>query len=110
MQIQGGYRYPGSAVCALLSVGAMGAVTVVWVKAPLPLWRGLATLLVVEGTVLWASSLTPIGLLPPPSGLRPRLGWFFGQQGGVAFTLNQPMFYSGVVLAIIGTIVGSCAG
>lgn len=107
MQFQGGYRYPGGTVCLVLSLGAIGAAAVVWVRAPLTFWHGLGTLLAAEGTVLWASSLTPIGLTPPPAGLAARLKWFFDQQGGVPFGLNQPMFFAGVVIAIVGTIMGS---
>ena len=110
MQIEGGYKYPGNLVCLVLSVVAVGAVLIVWKVAPLTGAKGLATLMSVEGTVLWASSLTPKGLLPPSGGLGSRLTWFWRQQSGVAFGLNQPMFFSGIVLTIIGSIVGSCAG
>jgi hypothetical protein len=70
----------------------------------------LAALLIVQGTVLWASAFTPKGLLPLPCTLRGRVGWFLKQQAGVTFALNQPMFYLGILLVIAGTIVGSAAG
>jgi hypothetical protein len=110
MQFDGGYRYPAVTVCAALSCLGMGAVAIIWSVATLPILRGIATLLLVEGTVLWASSFTPKGLAPPPSGIRGRLRWFFRQQGGVTFAINQPMFYLGILLVIVGTIVSSCAG
>lgn len=110
MQFEGGYRYPASAICAVLSLLAVGIVIIVWFKARLPFGRGVATLLIVEGTILWASSFTPKGLLPPQGGLRARLVWFFKQQAGVTFAINQPMFYAGILSVIIGTIIGSCAG
>lgn len=110
MQVEGGYRYPGGTVCTVLSVVAVAPVLVIWATVGLPVWRALATLLIVEGTVLWASSFTPKGLLPPPSSVRGRVDWFFKQQSGVTFALNQPMFYFGILLVITGTILGSWAG
>jgi hypothetical protein len=110
MQFEGGYKYPGNTVCLVLSVLAVGTVLVVWRVVPLSLWKGLSTLFSVEGTVLWASSLTPKGLLPPSGGSGSWFTWFWRQQGGVTFGLNQPMFYAGILLAIIGSIIGSWAG
>jgi hypothetical protein len=93
----------------LLLLGAV-AVIIVWVATGLSVFLGTATLFSVEGTVLWASSFTPKGLMPPPKGFRPRLSWFFNQQGGVTFAINQPMFYAGILLAIAGTTIGFGAG
>ncbi|MGB7217182.1 MAG: hypothetical protein WBD07_00100 [Vicinamibacterales bacterium] len=107
MQSDGGYKYPGNTVCAVLSVVAIAVVLIVWTVVQMNFAKGLSTLMSVEGTVLWASSLTPKGLLPPPSGFRARCAWFCRQQAGVMFSLNQPMFFAGILLAIIGAIVGS---
>ncbi len=110
MQVQGGYRYPVARVCTILLLPGFVVVTILCVWACLPLLRALGVLLSVEGTVLWASSFTPKGLTPPPRALREFFRWFFVQQGGVAFAINQPMFYAGVLLTIVGTIVSSVAG
>ena len=110
MQFEGGYRYPGGTVCLLLSLIGALAVVLVGVTAGLPVFRAIAVLFNVEGTVLWASSFTPKGLLPPPRGFRALLRWFFNQQGGVTFALNQPMFYAGILLVVVGTIFGGIAG
>lgn len=110
MQFEGGYRYPAAKVCTILLLLGLAAVTIVWAKVGLPPLRAGGVLLSVEGTVLWASSFTPKGLTPPSSGrLRELLHWFFAQQSGVTFALNQPMFYAGILLVIAGTVVSSVA-
>ncbi len=81
----------------------------IWYWKPLSVGKGLALLLSLEGTILWASSLTPIGLKPPPVGFLSKLRWFFDQQGGIPFSVNQPLFYIGVLFLLIAIIFGICA-
>lgn len=110
MQFEGGYRYPAGTIWGVLSVVGVVAVLLVCAINKVPVWRALGALLTVEGTVLWASSFTPKGLSPPPPRFWLRVTWFFKQESGVTFSLNQPMFYSGILLVIAGTILSSCAG
>lgn len=89
MQVDGGYRYPTAKIStALLLLGGL-TVTALWVWAGLRLLAALGLLFSVEGTVLWASSFTPTGLMPPPRGFRRLIRWFFVQQRGIAFAINQ---------------------
>ncbi|MDP2605533.1 MAG: hypothetical protein Q8S00_23575 [Deltaproteobacteria bacterium] len=93
----------------LLVLGGV-MVVVLWALACLPGLRAVGLLLSVEGTVLWASALTPVGMTPPPGGFLGLFRWLFAGQGGVTFAINQPIFYVGVLLAIAGTVVSSVAG
>ena len=76
-----GYRYPGTALCAIFTVVALlvtGAVAFLKGVAP---FTALGLFLNLEGTVLLASAFTPTGLTPPQGGLWSRLRWFFAQDG-----------------------------
>ncbi len=110
MQVGGGYRYPGGSICTILMVAGFVTVTILWAMSCLAAGRAIAVVLNVEGPVLWASSFTPKGLTPPPPSLVGLARWFFAQQGGVTFAINQPMFYTGILLVIAGTVVGAVAG
>lgn len=110
MQFEGGDQYPAGRICLALSLVGLLAVAVLWSARGLPFLRGLAVLLNVEGTILWASSLTPKGLVPPSSGRVGWLRWFLTQQGGVPLAMNQPMFYLGILFVMAGTIISSLAG
>lgn len=109
MQFEGGYRYPGTLICASLSLISLGIVAFIWNLRGLSLFQGLSLVLTLEGTVLWASSLTPKGLIPPPNGFVPKIRWFFNEQGGTPLSLNQPMFIFGILFVLIGTIFGTLA-
>ena len=107
MQFQGGYRYPGTLVCAVLTVVSLAVALVV------SFWRDLAPLKVaalflnLEGTVLLASAFTPTGLVPPQGGIGRRLRWFFEQQGGVPLKFSQPLFYGGLLALFLGALLGA---
>ena len=109
MQFEGGYRYPGNAICALASVLSLLAAGLVWKLKPLPSSQAVALALMMEGTVLWASSFTPKGLTPPPTGTRAKIAWFFRQQGGTALSFNQPMFYLGILCILVACIMSALA-
>lgn len=110
MQFSGGYRYLGSKICFYLSLISITVGSIGWYLKSLSLGRGLSLLFALEGTVLWASSLTPTGLVPPPPGILKKLGWFFTEQVGVPLSLNQPMFYVGIILVLVATVLGFVAG
>jgi hypothetical protein len=109
MQFQGGYRYPSYLILTMCSVLFVSVAVFIWYWKSLSLGKGVALLLSLQGTILWASSLTPIGLKPPPAGFLPKLRWFFEQQGGVPFSVNQPLFYIGVFCVLAAIIFGICA-
>jgi len=105
MQFEGGYRYPSSIICTVCSVLFLSAAGFICYWKSLSLAKGSALLLSLEGTILWASSLTPKGLKPPPAGFFPKVYWFFDQQEGVPFSVNQPLFYIGVVCVLVASII-----
>ena len=109
MQFEGGYRYPGNAICGIASALSIVATAIVWRAKPLPNSQAATLFLMLEGTILWASSFTPRGLVPPPAGLRGKVAWFFRQQAGTALAFNQPMFYLGILCVLCGCIVGALA-
>ena len=110
MQTEGGYKYPGAKIALVLGVISLVAAVAVWAIMDLPCPKGLALLLSMEGTVLWASSLTPVGLVQPQGTILKKFCWFFKQQGGTALRLNQPMFYSGILMILASILITFYAG
>ena len=110
MQFEGGYRYPSTTICLLLSAAVLVPGVWIWRSESLSLNRGMSLLLALEGTVLLASAFTPKGLVPPPRGILPKLRWFLKEQAGVPLTFNQPLFYSGVLLLLVSTVLSNIAG
>ena len=106
MQFEGGYRYRGSILCAVLTCVAVIATLAVafWQNLTLP--KGIALFLNLEGPVLLASAFTPTGLIPPQGGLASRLRWFFLQQGAVPVSFSQPLFYGGLLALLMASLVG----
>lgn len=106
----GGFPYPSTPALVFLSsvVGVLG--TIVRRVAHPPVNTLLAALLIAQGTVLWACALTPMGVVPPPDGFAQRIRWFIWVQGGTALSLNQPLFYAGVLLVISGTFLTCFSG
>lgn len=65
MQFGGGYRYPDKKICSLLTLlVSILTIIIVFFKS-LYLEQGLILFLSLEGTVLLASALSPVGLFPP---------------------------------------------
>ena len=107
MQVEGGYRYPGGTICVAASIASLVAAGCVWHFKPLSIRQGIALVLMMEGTVLWASSFTPKGLTPPPPGMAAKVKWFFRQQDGTTLSFNQPMFYIGILSILVACVVGA---
>ena len=107
MQFEGGYRYPGNAICVSASIASLVAAGVVCQLKPLSTSQAVTLALMMEGTLLWASSFTPKGLVPPPAGVAAKIQWFFRQQGGTSLSFNQPMFYLGILCILSACIMGA---
>jgi hypothetical protein len=105
----GGYRYPGTALCAVFTGVAVVSVVGIAHVSHLSL-RGTVTLfLTLEGTVLLASAFTPTGLTPPQGGALSRIRWFVAQEGGVPVKFSQPLFYGGLLALFLSTAIGALA-
>lgn len=107
MQFNGGYRYPSTLICIFLSVLSLVAGALVWHAQELSFCKGISLLLILEGTVLWASAFTPEGLVPPPTGIVAKFRWFLKQQSGVPLAFNQPLFYVGILLLLCGSLLSN---
>lgn len=107
MQSNGGYRYPSALICIFLSCLSLAAGAWVWHTQELSLCKGIALLLILEGTVLWASALTPKGLVPPNAGISVKFCWFLKPQSGVTLSFNQPLFYLGILLLLCGSLLSN---
>lgn len=107
MQTQGGYLYPGGMVLKVFSLAVFSITAIAHRLMGLTLWQTLSLFLSMEGTVLWACSLTPKGLTPPPEGARSKISWFFSEQHGTTLSLNQPIFFLGILFSLSGSIVGT---
>jgi hypothetical protein len=112
MQFKGGYRYPdlapGLALLGLLV--AFVVLLVAWFTGhPLSLVRAAALICGLLGTAIFASAFTPVGLTPPPGGLRARVRWFFKRQGGVTVEFTQWAFYIGLALLVLAVVLGALA-
>jgi hypothetical protein len=98
MQTSGGYRYPGAAVCGILTAVAVVATLLITCIRCMPFGAAMVLFLNLEGTVLLASAFTPVGLTPPQGALAQRVKWFFAQTRSVSVSFSQPMFYAGLLL------------
>lgn len=105
MQFEGGYRYPGTALCVILTLVVLLVTAGVSLWKYLSLLRTMALFLNLEGTVLLASAFTPTGLTPPQGGLQSRVRWFFSQEGGVPLKFSQPFFYGGLLALFLGALL-----
>lgn len=110
MQSEGGYRYPSTRICIVLSGFSLAAGAWVWCSQALSPYKGISLLCTLEGTVLLGSAFTPKGLVPPPEGIVPKLYWFLKEQSGVPLSFNQPLFYAGVLSLLGATLLGNIAG
>jgi hypothetical protein len=105
MQVSGGYRYPSTATCVILTMVATAATLGVAYFKSLALGAALILFLNLEGTVLLASAFTPTGLTPPQGGFTQRLRWFLRQEGGVPVKFSQPLFYGGLLALFLGALL-----
>jgi hypothetical protein len=98
MQVNGGYRYPSGRVAGLLSIISVLIVLVSWRAMGLSFNKTLSLFLALEGAVLLANALTPVGFTPPPGGVLKRVKWFLREGGrGVPVKYNRIMFYGGLI-------------
>ena len=104
MQSTGAYRYPAAAIFCVMSGIVLVLGGLLWKSKGLSIPEGFSLLLALEGTVMWACSLTPVGLLPPPVGIWRKLRWLFRGQAGTPLSLNQPLFYIGIMF-VLGSIL-----
>lgn len=107
MQFSGGYKYPSGAICIILSVIALCITVFLYFCKNLSIGSWLSLFFNLEGTILLASSLTPVGLTPPPTGLVKKIKWFFNQEHGIPLGYNQPMLYAGLLLLSLAAIISA---
>jgi hypothetical protein len=105
MQFQGGYRYPGNRICGIFTLLAVITTLFLWIEKSFNLTEGLSLFLSLEGTVLLASSFTPVGMTPPPKGFTKKVRWFMNASHGLPLSYNQPMFYGGLLCLFIGIAI-----
>lgn len=105
MQSEGGYKYPSSLICTLLTLLAGIITLVLWYYKNPSLCKVLTLFLNLEGTVLLASAFTPVGLTPPERSVIKKVCWFLKQQGGVAVSYNQLMFYLGLFCLFMANVI-----
>ncbi len=98
MQIEGGYSYPSGRVAGFLSIVSILIVLVSWRAMGLSFDRILFLFFALEGAVLLAGSLTPVGLAPPPGGVLKKVKWFLRKgDRGAPVKHNRIMFYGGLI-------------
>lgn len=106
MRWTGGYPYPVKVQCAVLSIIAIGGVIAAWWSLSLHPLRAVVMLFVAEGSVLWATSLTPVGSVRPPDRFWGKVAWVFSsQRQGMTVALNHRLFYAGILLVVAGTVL-----
>lgn len=105
MQFSGGYRYPGTTICVILTMVTIVTTLGVAYARSLAFGAALVLFLNLEGTVLLASAFTPTGLTPPQGGPIQRVRWFFRQEGGVPLTFSQPLFYGGLLALFLSALL-----
>jgi len=104
MQFKGGYRYPSNLILTVLTVLIFSITGFFCYYRSFNILKIITLFLNLEGTVLIASSLTPIGLAPPPQKFTEKIRWFFKQQGGIPLAYNQVMLYGGLLCLFIATV------
>ena len=62
-------------------------------------------LLNLEGTLMWAFSLSPHGGLPPQGKIKERVSWFFELVKGQTVTVNPKMFYAGIFALLLSAVI-----
>jgi len=107
MQFSGGYKYPSGKICRLLSFLTFCITIFVFYHKNIAPSEAVSLFLNLEGTVLLASSFTPVGLSSPPQGFIQKIKWFFQQQYGTPLEYNQPMFYAGLTFLFLATLVSA---
>lgn len=109
MQFKGGYKYPSSRICILLTIGTVLISFLVWWMRCLTFAQGISLLFGLEGTVLIASAFTPVGLTPPNGTFFSQLIRLLKQQKGTSVSFNQPMFFGGLLCLFISFIAAAFA-
>ena len=59
----------------------------------------------LEGTLMWVSSLSPHGTLPPPKGWKEKITWFFQMTKGFTVAINPKMLYCGILFVMLSAIL-----
>lgn len=67
-------------------------------------------LLTLLGSVLLASAFTPSGQIPPPHSILSKVIWFLKSHKAVPVLFNQPLFYIGLLLLLVGILMGYVPG
>lgn len=105
MQFNGGYRYPSNKIIIVLSIIVLIIAFYFYSYKCFSLLKMLSLLFNLEGTVLIASSLSPVGLAPPPKGIKDKMVWFIKNTKGVPLSYNLIMLYGGLLSIFIGSMI-----
>lgn len=107
MLFSGGYRYPSKSIFLVLSLLAAGVTVVLLILRDLSPLQAIQIFASLEGTVMVASSLSPVGLQPPPKGLRGLVKWLFENRFGAPMSYYQPLLYGGLLVLFAGIVVSA---
>ncbi len=107
MQFEGGYDWRPLtwAILKIFTVIFMIIFLCIWLVVKKSLLQSFCLFLNMEGTLLWVSSLSPEGGVPPPTNWRKRITWFFEFARGRAVAINPKMLYCGILFIIMSAIL-----
>lgn len=106
MQFEGGYNWRPLTWMILLIFTVIFVIVffVVWFVFKKSFLQSSCLFLNIEGTLLWVSSLSPEGGLPPPTNWKKRISWFFEFARGRSVAVNPKMLYCGIFFIIVSAI------
>ena len=99
--------YPDYWFIAVMTILSSLVVVFVWHSRGISTIQYFALLLSLEGIVLLAASINPVGGLPAQGNLIDRIFWFFRQEYSQPIVFNKPLFWSGVTGVWCGRILSA---
>ena len=106
MQMDGGYNERPLIWDIFIISSIICGIVVLYVLRVKRSWFGpFCLFLNLEGTLMWAFSLSPHGGPPPQGSWKDQISWFFQLAKGYTVTVNPKMFYAGILSVLVSAVL-----